>query len=60
MTVSFNAPHNPYQALKSDYDDPEVSQIKDHKSRVYAAMIKSLDRGVGKILNALKILICFI
>eukprot|EP01038_Epipyxis_sp_PR26KG_P011868 gene11868-15885_t len=54
MVVAFNAPHNPYQALKSDYDDPEVSKIPTHKERVYAAMIKALDRGIGKIIDTLK------
>jgi uncharacterized sulfatase len=55
ITLAYNAPHNPLQAKKSDYfDDFEVSQIKDHNQRVYGAMIKSIDRGVGLILNALK------
>ena len=54
LTVSFNAPHTPFQALRSDYEDPEISKIEDHKQRVYAAMIKSLDRGVGRILQAVK------
>ena len=40
------------QALKSDYD--ALPQIKDHRARVYAAMIRSLDRGVGKVLAELK------
>jgi arylsulfatase A-like enzyme len=52
MYVAFNAPHTPLQALKSDYD--ALPQIKDHRLRVYAAMIRSLDRGVGKILDAVK------
>lgn len=52
MYLSFNAPHTPLQALKSDYD--ALPQIKDHRLRVYAAMIRSLDRNVGKVLEALK------
>ena len=47
-----NAPHIPLQALKSDYD--ALPQIKDHRLRVYAAMIRALDRNVGKVLAALK------
>ncbi|MBI1211816.1 MAG: sulfatase-like hydrolase/transferase [Alphaproteobacteria bacterium] len=52
MYVAFNAPHTPLQALKSDYD--ALPQIQNHRLRVYAAMIRALDRGVGKILDAVK------
>jgi len=52
MYLAFNAPHTPLQALKSDYD--ALPQIKDHRLRVYAAMIRSLDRNVGKVVEALK------
>jgi arylsulfatase A-like enzyme len=52
MYLAFNAPHTPLQALKSDYD--ALPQIKDHRLRVYAAMIRSLDRNVGKVMEALK------
>ncbi|MEM6706665.1 MAG: sulfatase-like hydrolase/transferase [Acidobacteriota bacterium] len=45
------APHNPMQAKKSDYD--ALGQIEDHHMRVYAAMLKSLDRSVEKITAAL-------
>lgn len=47
-----NAPHTPLQALKSDYD--ALPQIKDHRLRVYAAMIRALDRNVGRILTQLR------
>lgn len=52
LYVAYNAPHTPLQALKSDYD--ALSAIKDHRLRVYAAMIRALDRGVGKVLEAVK------
>lgn len=52
MYLAFNAPHSPLQALKADYD--ALPQIKDHRLRVYAAMIRALDRNVGKVLAALK------
>ena len=52
MYLSFNAPHTPLQALKSDYD--ALSGIENHRLRVYAAMIRALDRGVGKVLDELK------
>ena len=44
--------HNPLQAKKEDYD--ALSNIKDERLRVYAAMITALDRGVGRVLDALK------
>ncbi|MDP1736611.1 MAG: sulfatase-like hydrolase/transferase [Caulobacter sp.] len=52
LYLAFNAPHTPLQALKSDYD--ALSSIKDHRLRVYAAMIKALDRNVEKVLAELK------
>ena len=50
--LAFNAPHTPLQALRSDYD--ALSGIGDHTLRVYAAMIRALDRGVGTVLDALR------
>ena len=44
--------HNPIQATKADYDS--LSHIKDHGLRVYSAMIKSLDRSVGTIVETLE------
>ncbi|HJW42399.1 MAG TPA: sulfatase-like hydrolase/transferase, partial [Rhizomicrobium sp.] len=52
MYLAFNAVHTPLQALKSDYD--ALPMIKDHRLRVYAAMVRSLDRNVGHVLDALK------
>lgn len=46
------APHTPLQATKADYD--ALSHIEDHTERVYAAMIRALDRGVGQVLAALE------
>lgn len=46
------APHTPLQATREDYE--ALSHIDDHRERVYAAMIRSLDRGVGQVLEALK------
>jgi arylsulfatase A-like enzyme len=47
-----NAPHTPLQALRTDYD--ALPHIADHRLRVYAAMIRALDRAVGRILDALR------
>ncbi|MBL6851783.1 MAG: sulfatase-like hydrolase/transferase [Alphaproteobacteria bacterium] len=52
MYLAFNAVHTPLQALRSDYD--ALPQIKDHRLRVYAAMLRALDRNVGKVMDALK------
>lgn len=52
MYLAYNAPHTPFQAKRSDYE--ALSNIKDHKARVYGAMIRALDRGVGEVLAALK------
>ena len=52
MYLSYNAPHTPLQALKSDYD--ALSHIENHTERVYAAMIVALDRGVKKVMEALR------
>jgi arylsulfatase A-like enzyme len=51
LYLAFNAPHTPLQALREDYD--ALPQIGDHTLRVYAAMIRALDRGVGRVLDAL-------
>lgn len=44
--------HTPLQAAREDYE--ALSHIENHRERVYAAMIRSLDRGVGRVLEALK------
>ena len=46
------APHTPLQATREDYD--ALSDVELHRERVYAAMIRSLDRGVGRVMTALK------
>ena len=51
LYLAFNAPHTPLQALRSDYE--ALPQIENHTLRVYAAMIRALDRGVGRVLDAL-------
>ena len=46
------APHTPLQASQEDYD--ALADIELHRERVYAAMIRSLDRSVGRVMEALK------
>jgi arylsulfatase A-like enzyme len=52
LYLAYNAPHTPLQATREDYD--ALPQIKDHTLRVYAAMIRSLDRNIGRVLQSLK------
>jgi arylsulfatase A-like enzyme len=44
--------HSPLQATKEDYD--AVGDIQPHRLRVYAAMVRSIDRSVGRILDKLE------
>jgi uncharacterized sulfatase len=46
------APHTPLQALRADYD--ALSQIQDPRLRVYAAMIRAVDRSVERVMAALE------
>jgi len=52
LYLAYWAPHTPLQATKEDYD--ALAHIEDHRTRVYAAMIRALDRGVGRVLQALR------
>lgn len=45
-------PHNPVQAKKSDYE--AVGDIQPHRKRVYAAMLRSLDRSVERVMAKLE------
>ena len=44
-------PHTPLQATRDDYN--AVGDIKPHRKRVYAAMVRAIDRSVGRVLDAL-------
>lgn len=52
LYLAYNAPHGPLQAKKEDYD--ALAGISDHTERVYGAMIRAVDRGVGRVLETLK------
>jgi arylsulfatase A-like enzyme len=52
MYFAPNAIHTPLQAPKADYD--ALPQIQNHELRVYAAMVRNLDRNVGRLLQALR------
>ena len=44
-------PHTPLQATREDYE--AVGDIKPHRKRVYAAMIRAVDRSVARVVDAL-------
>ncbi|KPF63633.1 sulfatase [Porphyrobacter sp. AAP60] len=46
------APHTPLQATKEDFD--AVGEFGTHRERVYAAMIRAVDRSVGRVLDKLE------
>jgi len=50
LYVPFNAPHSPYQAKP---DDIERYPQRENRRQIYAAMVDSLDQGIGQILAAL-------
>jgi uncharacterized sulfatase len=45
-------PHTPLQATRADYE--AVGEIRPHRKRVYAAMIRAVDRSVSRILDTLE------
>lgn len=52
MYLAYNAPHTPLQATRADYD--ALAEIEHHATRVYGGMVRSLDRGIGRVLDALR------
>jgi arylsulfatase A-like enzyme len=47
LYLPFSAPHDPFQAKKSDFD--RYPQVQDSVKRVYYGMITGLDNAVGRI-----------
>ena len=45
-------PHTPLQATRDDYD--ALDDIQPHRKRVYAGMIRAVDRSVTRILDTLE------
>ena len=52
LYLAYNAPHGPTMAPKAKVE--KYAHIKDHRRRVLAAMMDSLDEGVGRVLKALQ------
>lgn len=51
LYLAYNTPHTPLQASREDYD--ALPGIPDHTRRVYGAMVRALDRNVGRVLDEL-------
>jgi len=45
-------PHTPLQATREDYE--AVGNIKPHRKRVYAAMVRAVDRSIARIMETLE------
>ena len=55
LFLSHFAPHNPLQALKDDYDHfSHINGKESEELKVYSAMLKALDRSVGRIQETLE------
>ena len=52
LTLSFNAPHDPFQVPKKYYD--RIQTEKDSVRRVYSGMIEALDDAVGTVIKKLQ------
>jgi len=52
LFMSYNAPHTPLQAKEEDL--ALFSDISDKGRKTYAAMVYSLDRGIGRLIKTLK------
>ena len=53
LYVPYLAPHSPMQAPKELEDKYAVRSNRPFPKRTYAAMVDSLDQGIGKVLGAL-------
>ncbi|MEM0983588.1 MAG: sulfatase-like hydrolase/transferase [Planctomycetota bacterium] len=51
LYLAYNAPHTPMQA--TDAKLAEFASIEPERRRTYAAMVSSMDDGIGRVLDAL-------
>ena len=51
LVLSYNAPHTPLQATREYMET--VAHVEDFRTRIYAAMVSSVDRGVGTVVDRL-------
>ena len=52
LYLAFNAPHTPMHALEADL--AHFAHIGNKRRRQYAAMLYAMDRGIGRVLDALE------
>ena len=52
LYLAYNAPHSPLEAKEEDL--AKFTHIAEKKRRTYAAMVYAVDRGIGKLVAALK------
>ncbi len=52
LTLTFNAPHDPFQVPKAYFD--RITGVQDTVKRVYYGMIEALDDAVGMVMKELK------
>ena len=52
LTLSFNAPHDPFQVPKTYFD--RIKGVTDSVKRVYFGMIEALDDAVGMVMQKLQ------
>lgn len=56
LYFAYNTPHTPIQGREDlvQYFEGKRDESRIHKNPIYAAMVKSLDMSVGRVLDALK------
>ncbi|MEO9476594.1 MAG: sulfatase-like hydrolase/transferase [Cyclobacteriaceae bacterium] len=54
LFISYNAPHTPLRAKTEDLAVPQIAAIADGTRQTYAAMVYAMDRGVGRVVDALQ------
>lgn len=52
LYLAFNAPHTPMHARPDDLE--RFSMIENKRRRQYAAMLYAMDRGIGRVIDALE------
>ena len=51
LVLAYNAPHTPLETTRAYMDT--VAHVEDYRTRIYAAMVSSVDRGVGEVVDRL-------
>lgn len=52
LTLTFNAPHDPFQVPKAYFD--RIQNVEDSVKRIYYGMIEALDDAVGMVMQKLQ------